>query len=188
MRTRQTVKQRISTRAHKMSKVTKPGINKSVSLGFVNEKAPKMAKTKAITRASLKKKTLVVGEPASMKMSKFKGYTEAQYRMFWKFYRHFQKTPTNELHHMLKYNNMKAFGSNKEMAWRCADAQVLGAIPRCTRCKGKLRFDSENGLYWCPGFYAPEYKMVLTCGKKFSMGEVSRKRWKKLPASYDVTK
>jgi len=53
----------------------------------------------------------------------------------------------------LEKNDQVKVGKKHEMAERCADGKQFGRIPPCPKCGGgKLRFDRDHGLYYCPGY------------------------------------
>lgn len=72
----------------------------------------------------------------------------------------------NELKECLALNHQSKTGVKKELAEKCADGKLLGAIPTCKTCGGgKLRFDRSTGRYSCPGYM--EDTDFIRCGAKF---------------------
>ena len=81
-----------------------------------------------------------------------------------------------DLKERLKKNDQKCSGSKAELIDRVADGMVRGRIPRCPKCgAGRLRYDSENSLYRCPG-YMDDTDFVF-CRFKANADEVKRDKW-----------
>ncbi len=67
-------------------------------------------------------------------------------------------------------------GRKDELAARCADGRQFGRIPPCPKCGGgKLKFDREKGLYFCPGYM--EDTDFVHCDGKFGFEDVKRAEW-----------
>lgn len=65
----------------------------------------------------------------------------------------FLEMSSDALKALLKANRQSSTGNKDEMAQRCAEGLVLGAIPACPLCyAGKPRFDLKKGIYKCPGY------------------------------------
>ena len=80
---------------------------------------------------------------------------------------------------ILRANKQIIGGTKAELVQRCAEGQILGAIPLCPVCfAGKPRYDIATGVYKCPGYTDDdEYKPCYFQGTDET---ISRTPWSEL--------
>ena len=86
-----------------------------------------------------------------------------------------------ELQRICSLNEMPKSAKKEVLAERVADGLLLGKIPKCPNCcGGRLRFNNQDGTYFCPGFidgghfYSDLGDDYVFCNKKFPLNEIQR--------------
>ena len=91
----------------------------------------------------------------------------------------YERMSVDELHEVLRANEMLLGGSKTELVNRCGEGEQRGAIPWCPMCKrGLLHVRHRAGggmLYECPGWFDNQARMYISCG--FQSTHVERKPW-----------
>lgn len=101
--------------------------------------------------------------------------TAAQKKQIAKAAEGYESKKIDELKDVLRRNDQLLGGTKGELVHRCAEGEVLGALPRCPVCgAGKLKFDAKSGMFKCPGYMDDdEFKPCF-----FKSGDVDRVAWK----------
>jgi len=106
-----------------------------------------------------------------------KGYTPEQLKKFRSLQeKYLEDFAVDDLKSLLQKNQQRTTGNKGELAERCADGELLGALPKCNKCGGGfIRFNAETGEYKCPGYMDDDSFKFCT----YRSYSVERGDWKK---------
>ncbi len=168
----------------KVAKTKTKKVLKAVKKGKAIKKAVKVpkAKTKAarpVRKQVVKKVAPKAKAPRPKKEKKqagYKGYTEDELKKFKELLVENNKLTNDQLKAILRANSQSMSGTKDVLVDRVADGEVLGAMPRCSKCGGGyLKWNNKKGEYWCNGYM--DDTVWKFCHFKGDKSSVTRTPW-----------
>ena len=143
-----TVKVSKATKVSKVPKVSKVQETKKKD----TKKPPKKAvvpKSKAVKKTSMPKDKPKAGPKrakGAKKEAKCKGYTEDEQKRYKDLVATYSAMTNDQLKGILRANAQSMTGDKNKLVDKCADGELLGAMPKCNACGGGyLKWDSKKG-------------------------------------------
>ena len=160
-------------------KVAKKVAAKPMKATKTKKVAKKVApKAKAVKKVAAPK----VKAPRPKKERKeatYGGYTPDELKKYKELLVEDMKLSNDKLKAILRANMQSMTGDKKTLVEKVADGEVLGSMPRCSKCGGGyLKWNNKKGQYWCNGYM--DDTVWKFCHFKGGKGDVIRSPWTKV--------